>query len=123
MTTTLDALLDDLGDYLGKADTACLSLPREAYISKELHALEVKQIFEKSWLCVGRDEYVPNPGDYYTIDVIDEPVIIVRGKRRHGARAQCRLPSPQHAGRAGPRQRQATSPAPTTPGATASMAI
>jgi len=80
MTTTLEALLDDLGDYLGKADTACFSLPREAYVSPELHALEVKRIFEKSWLCVGRDEYVLNPGDYYTIDVMDEPVIIVRGK-------------------------------------------
>ncbi len=80
MTTTLDALLDDLGEYLGKADAACFSLPREAYVSKDLYALEVKQIFEKSWLCVGRDEYVPNPGDYYTIDVMDEPVIIVRGK-------------------------------------------
>jgi phenylpropionate dioxygenase-like ring-hydroxylating dioxygenase large terminal subunit len=79
MTKTLDALLDDLGDYLGRADTACFSLPPEAYFSKELHALEVTKIFETSWLCVGRDEYVPNAGDYYTIDVMGEPVIIVRG--------------------------------------------
>ncbi|HTO84886.1 MAG TPA: aromatic ring-hydroxylating dioxygenase subunit alpha [Methylomirabilota bacterium] len=79
MTRTLDALLDDLADYLGTPDTACLSLPREAYTSAELHALEINEIFEKSWLCVGRDEYVPNPGDYYTIDVMGEPVIIVRG--------------------------------------------
>jgi phenylpropionate dioxygenase-like ring-hydroxylating dioxygenase large terminal subunit len=78
MTPTLDELLDDLGEYLGMPDTACFSLPREAYVSKELYELEVKEIFEKSWLCVGRDEYVPNPGDYYTIDVLDEPVIIVR---------------------------------------------
>jgi phenylpropionate dioxygenase-like ring-hydroxylating dioxygenase large terminal subunit len=79
MTKNLDALLDDLGAYLDLPDTACLSLPREAYLSPELHALEVKEIFEKSWLCVGRDEYVPNPGDFYTIDVMGEPVIVVRG--------------------------------------------
>ena len=79
MNRTLDALLDDLGGYLGLPDNACFSLPREAYISKELHEIEVKEIFEKSWLCVGRDEYVPNPGDFYTIDVMGEPVIVVRG--------------------------------------------
>ena len=79
MTKSLDDLLDDLGDYLTTPDGAFLSLPREAYLSPELHALEVKEIFEKSWLCVGRDEYVPNPGDFYAIDVMGEPVIVVRG--------------------------------------------
>ena len=79
MTKSLDDLLDDLGVYLVTPDNACLTLPREAYLSPELHALEVREIFEKSWLCVGRDEYVPEPGDYYTIDVMGEPVIIVRG--------------------------------------------
>lgn len=79
MTKTLNALLDDLGAYLAKPDTACISLTPDAYISAELHALEVARIFEHSWLCVGREEYVPNPGDYYCIDVVDEPVIVVRG--------------------------------------------
>lgn len=79
MTMTLDALLADLGSYLGKPDSACFSLPPEAYLSKALYELEVKRIFETSWLCVGRDEYVPNEGDYYSIDLMGEPVIIVRG--------------------------------------------
>jgi phenylpropionate dioxygenase-like ring-hydroxylating dioxygenase large terminal subunit len=79
MNRTLDALLDDFGAYLGLPDNACFSLPREAYISKALHAIEVREIFEKSWLCVGRDEYVANPGDFYTIDVMGEPVIVVHG--------------------------------------------
>jgi phenylpropionate dioxygenase-like ring-hydroxylating dioxygenase large terminal subunit len=79
MTETLNMLLDDLAEYLELPDTACLSLPPRAYISKELHQLEVKEIFEKSWLCIGRGEYVPNPGDYYTINVMDEPIIVVRG--------------------------------------------
>ena len=80
MSKSLEALLDTLAEYPGLSDTACRSLPREAYTSSELHALEIKEIFERSWLCVGRAEYVPNPGDYYTIDVMGEPVIIVRGK-------------------------------------------
>jgi phenylpropionate dioxygenase-like ring-hydroxylating dioxygenase large terminal subunit len=80
MSKSLEALLDTLAEYPGLADTACRSLPREAYTSLELHALEIREIFEKSWLCVGRAEYVPSPGDFYTIDVMGEPVIIVRGK-------------------------------------------
>src|SRR5215471_9449538 len=77
--TTLDGLLADLAAYLGTPDDACLSLPPAAYTAPELHALERARIFQRSWLCVGRDEYVPNPGDYYRIDVLDEPMIIVRG--------------------------------------------
>ena len=46
MTKTLGALLDDLAEYPGLPDTACLSLPRDAYTSPELHALEVKEIFD-----------------------------------------------------------------------------
>lgn len=76
---TLDALLDDLASYLGKPDETCFSLPPDAYLSQSLYDLEVKKIFETSWLCVGREEYVPNEGDYYSIDVMGEPVLIVRG--------------------------------------------
>lgn len=79
MTMTLDALLDDIADYLGKPDEACFSLPPDAYLSRALYDLEVKKIFETSWLCVGREEYVPNEGDYYSIDVMGEPVLVVRG--------------------------------------------
>lgn len=79
MTTPLDSLLADLAAYLGTPDNACVGLPPAAYTSPALHALERARIFQRSWLCVGRDEYVPNPGDYYRIDVLDEPMIIVRG--------------------------------------------
>ena len=79
MTDMLEVLLDDLAAYLGTPDEACVSLTPAAYTSPSLYALEVERIFRHSWLCVGRDEYVANPGDYYRIDVMDEPMIIVRG--------------------------------------------
>ena len=76
---SLDDLLDDLAAYIDTPETACFSLPPDAYLSPELNALEVRAIFERSWLCVGREEYAPAPGDYYTIDVMGEPLVIVRG--------------------------------------------
>ena len=75
----LDRLLGEIAAYLDTPPEACLSLPPEAYLSPALHALEVRRIFERSWLCVGRSEYVPAPGDYYTIDVMGEPLAVVRG--------------------------------------------
>ena len=76
---SLDELLDEFGAYIDMPESSCFSLPPDAYLSPDLHALEVRAIFERSWLCVGREEYAPMPGDYYTMDVMGEPVVIVRG--------------------------------------------
>ena len=95
---SLDELLDDLAAYVDTPETSCLSLPPDAYLSPELNALEVCAIFERSWLCVGREEYAPEPGDYYTIDVMGEPVAIVRGTDGIVPCPQHRLPPPRHAG-------------------------
>ena len=49
---SLDELLDDLAAYVDTPETSCFSLPPDAYLSPELNALEVRAIFERSWLCV-----------------------------------------------------------------------
>ena len=76
---SLEELLDDFAAYDDMPETSCFSLPPDAYLSSDLNSLEVRAIFERSWLCVGREEYAPGPGDYYTMDVMGEPVVIVRG--------------------------------------------
>ena len=76
---TLAQLLAVLGEYLTLDDTDCLSLPPAAYRSSELYALEIEKIFRHAWICVGRAEYIPNPGDYYAFDVLGDMLIIVRG--------------------------------------------
>lgn len=65
---SLEELLDDLAAYVDTPEESCVSLPPDAYLSPDLNALEVRAIFERSWLCVGREEYAPAPGDYYTIE-------------------------------------------------------
>src|SRR5882724_2902557 len=76
----LEQLLTMLREYRGLADTDCLTLPPTAYFSPDLQHLELDRIFRREWLCVGRQEQVPKPGDYYTIDVVGEPVVVVRGE-------------------------------------------
>jgi phenylpropionate dioxygenase-like ring-hydroxylating dioxygenase large terminal subunit len=80
MTTKLDRLLGILAEYSTLEDSDCLALPPDAYLSRELHALEVERIFEKEWLCVGREEQIPKPGDYYCFELMGEPLIIVRDR-------------------------------------------
>jgi phenylpropionate dioxygenase-like ring-hydroxylating dioxygenase large terminal subunit len=76
---TLDQLLATLREYQTLDDLDCLTLPPDAYRSPDLHRLEVERIFSKEWLCVGREEQVQNLGEYFTTEVLSEPMVIVRG--------------------------------------------
>ena len=77
---TLDALLDVFAEYLTLDDNNCLSLPPAAYGSTELHQRELEKIFHHEWLCVGREEYIPEAGEYYCFELLDDPLIVVRGE-------------------------------------------
>lgn len=55
-----------------------LGLPPECYRDEAIFELERAEIFGKEWLCVGRADQIPEPGDYLTIYVVDEPLIVVR---------------------------------------------
>lgn len=40
-------------------------VPLEPYRSEEWYDLEIEQVFKRAWLCLGREERIANPGDYY----------------------------------------------------------
>jgi len=53
---------------------------RRLFTDAELFELEMKHIFEGSWIFVCHEGQVPNPGDYFATEMGRQPVIIVRGK-------------------------------------------
>lgn len=55
-----------------------VTLPPYCYTSQEWYAREVERMFLKEWVMVGRAEQIPNPGDYYRLDFVGEPIIVVR---------------------------------------------
>jgi len=59
--------------FLGDQD-----IPIERYISPEWHALEVKRVWRKTWQVACRIEEIPNAGDYFVYDIVDDSVLIVR---------------------------------------------
>ena len=54
-------------------------LPPYVYTSEEWFEFEKAAIHDRSWLCVGRTGLLPNPGDYFTITINDDPLLAVRG--------------------------------------------
>ena len=55
------------------------SLPQPFYNDARLFALDMQEIFEKEWLFAGMTCEIPTKGNFMTLDVGDNPIVIVRG--------------------------------------------
>jgi glycine betaine catabolism A len=55
------------------------TLPGRDYHAAEVFDLERERIFARNWYYAGRDEALSQPGDYVTVDVVGENVIVLRG--------------------------------------------
>ncbi len=56
------------------------AMPKTVYTSPDFADLEQAHIFAREWLCAGRAEALPNPGDYLTMQIAGEPVIVLRDR-------------------------------------------
>jgi len=54
------------------------SMPASFYKDEQILPLETERLFVNGWICVGRADEVPNVGDYYTLDMLAEPLIVTR---------------------------------------------
>ncbi len=63
-----------------KSATQAFSLPAEAYISDSIFDAELESLFRRQWICAGRVDQVPEPGDYFSIDLLGDKLVILRGK-------------------------------------------
>lgn len=52
-------------------------LPPYVYTSEEWFEYEKEAVYGDSWLCVGRADFLKKPGDYYTITINDDPLMVV----------------------------------------------
>ncbi len=52
--------------------------PGWLYASPDVFRREVEQLFMKTWLLVGREEELSRPGDYLTLRVAGEPILVTR---------------------------------------------
>src|ERR1700685_3028973 len=55
------------------------TLPGLLYTDACTLVAEREKIFSRTWQVVGHASQVTNPGDYFTIDLTGEPLLLVRG--------------------------------------------
>jgi choline monooxygenase len=62
-----------------ESDIACAwSLPASFYTDPSTFALERDRIFSKTWQLIGHCHQLANPGDFFTVDLLGEPLLLVR---------------------------------------------
>jgi choline monooxygenase len=59
------------------------TLPADLYLDPAIAADEKDRVFSRTWQVVGHCDQVAKPGDYFTTQVVGEPLLIVRGPDQH----------------------------------------
>ncbi|MGI9512385.1 MAG: aromatic ring-hydroxylating oxygenase subunit alpha [Anderseniella sp.] len=56
------------------------AMPKSIYTSEEFLAQEIEHVFAKQWFCAGRASSLKQPGDYITLELAGQPVMVVRDR-------------------------------------------
>ncbi len=59
--------------------TRAWTLPAHLYSEAGVFAVEKEKIFSRTWQVVGHASQVEKPGDYFTTELVGEPLLFVRG--------------------------------------------
>jgi choline monooxygenase len=55
------------------------TLPADLYFDAGVLAAEKREIFSRTWQVVGHRDQAANPGDYFTTELVGEPLLLARG--------------------------------------------
>ena len=79
LTPEVLELLSQLDDSVKDVSEA-RTMPAGVYTSEEFYRFEMESLFAREWLCLGHHSQIPNVGDYFTVQVGPEPLIVVRAE-------------------------------------------
>ena len=78
-TVLTDAFFAGMETSLGGLDVA-ETLPPACYTDAAFYEFEKEALFNHEWLCVGREDWVKEPGDYFTTQIIGEPIVVAQAR-------------------------------------------
>uniref|UniRef100_UPI0005B4850C Rieske 2Fe-2S domain-containing protein n=1 Tax=Klebsiella sp. 10982 TaxID=1196034 RepID=UPI0005B4850C len=82
MQKTLSTLKDKINNALiVDRENHIYRCHRSIFTDPQLFEFEMKHIFEGSWVFLAHESQIPEPGDYYTLTLGRQPVIITRDKK------------------------------------------
>ena len=79
MTLLTDQFFDSFASSV-KPTAEAETLPPEIYTSDEFYRFEKEALFYREWLCVGREEWASEAGDFFTASHANEPIIVARDR-------------------------------------------
>ena len=56
------------------------TLPPFCYVDAGFYEFEKVALFDREWLCVGRESWATQPGEYFTSMIVGEPILVVRDR-------------------------------------------
>ena len=68
-------------DACAAPEGAGLTLPPGAYANDDMARVEIDAIFRRGWIGAGRADMVANPGDFITLDVAGQSIILLRDQQ------------------------------------------
>ena len=95
MGRTLDPAIEAEIPGLVSEDGTWVS--RRLFFDPDLYEIEKHRVFGRSWLMVGHESQIPNPGDFFLSFMGEQSVIVVRDNEGADSRPPQHLPAPRHA--------------------------
>jgi len=74
----LESIFNHLDRVTNTDSSLAFTMPGTFYTSEAFLDIEREQLFHKKWICLGREEEIPNVGDYMATELVGEPIILVR---------------------------------------------
>lgn len=74
-----DGFFDSFETSLGGLDVA-ETLPPACYTDAAFYEFEKEALFDREWLCIGRADWVKAPGDYFTTQIVGEPIVVAHAR-------------------------------------------
>jgi Rieske 2Fe-2S family protein len=73
------SVVEHAGDSL--TESLIRTLPGHAYSSREIFTAEQEKIFEQMWFCAARSSDLAKPGDFKTVQIGRESIIVSRNRK------------------------------------------
>jgi len=80
MPINLEQLHDQMITSASLPLERAVTFPPKAYTDPAHYEFEVEKILKREWLSVGHVSQIPKPGDFFNLDLLGEPMVVVRGK-------------------------------------------
>lgn len=76
----IEHLRTTLSSLAARPEDAPYGPPGAVYTDPNLFRWECKTLLHHGWHCLGRADEIPNIGDFFTLQVLDEPLLVTRSE-------------------------------------------